>query len=64
MVMEQLTKCMPTGLQIWLKERKPKTTEEVGKLADDYIAAWKSTKTCQEDVIPSESEKRGAFGRL
>ena len=43
MVMEQLTECMPTGLRIWLKERKPKTTEEVGELADDYIAAQKST---------------------
>ena len=42
--MEQVTECMPTGLRIWLKERKPKTIEEVGELADDYISARKSTK--------------------
>ena len=43
-VMEQLTECMPTGLRIWLKERKPKTIEEVGEMADDYVVARKCTK--------------------
>ena len=43
-VMEQLTECMPTGLRIWLKERKPKTMEEVGEMADDYVVARKCTK--------------------
>ena len=43
-IMEQLTECMPTGLRIWLKERKPKTIEQVGELADDYISARKSAK--------------------
>ena len=42
--MEQLTECMPTGLRIWLKERKPKALEKVGELADDYISARKSAK--------------------
>ena len=43
-VMEQLVECMPTGLQIWLNERKLKTIDEVGELAYDYIAARKSAK--------------------
>ena len=43
-VMEQLTECMPNGLRIWLKERKPKTVNEIGELADDYVAARKSAK--------------------
>ena len=42
--MEQLTECMPTGLRIWLEERKPKTIEEVGQRADDYVIARKRTK--------------------
>ena len=43
-IMEQLLECMPSGLQIWLKERKPTTIEEIGELADNYISARKSAK--------------------
>ena len=30
---------MPTGLRIWLSEKKPATCSEAGKLADDYLLA-------------------------
>ena len=48
MVMEQLMESMPTDLKIWLKERKPKTTLEVGELADDYVTARKCAKEEQK----------------
>ena len=43
-VMEQLIDSMPADLKIWLKERKPKRTHEVGELGNHYIAARKYTK--------------------
>ena len=36
---EQLLNSMPTGVRIWVSERKPKTVAEAGKLADDYTLA-------------------------
>ena len=48
MVMEQLMESMPTDLKIWLKERKSKTTLEVGELADDYVTARKCAKEEQK----------------
>ena len=42
--MEQLTECVPGGLQIWLKERKHKTKEEAVELEDTYISARNSAK--------------------
>ena len=36
---EQLLNSMPVGLRIWVRERKPKTVAEAGRLADDYTEA-------------------------
>ena len=36
---EQLLNSMPVGLRIWVRERKPKTVAEAGRLADDYAEA-------------------------
>ena len=36
---EQLLNSMPVGIQIWVRERKPKTVAEAGRLADDYTEA-------------------------
>ena len=39
MVVEQLLNTMPNELRIWVGERKPKTSTETGRLADDYLQA-------------------------
>ena len=36
---EQLLNSMPVRLRIWVRERKPKTVVEAGRLADDYAEA-------------------------
>ena len=43
MVMEQLIGNMPPELQVWVRERKPKTVKETGEIADDYVLARKGT---------------------
>ena len=39
---------MPLRLQVWVRERKPKTVNETGEIADDYVLARK--ETVQEKV--------------
>ena len=46
-VREQLINSLPDDVRIWVKERKPKTSEEAGALADDYVQARK--KSGKED---------------
>lgn len=36
---KQLLNTMPSDLKVWVGERKPKTGEEAGRLADDYLQA-------------------------
>ena len=40
-VLEQLLITLPEDVRIFVKERKPRTSVEAGRLADDYIAARK-----------------------
>ena len=40
-VLEQLVETLPTDVRIFVKERKPETTAEAAKLADDYCQARK-----------------------
>ncbi|XP_065062272.1 uncharacterized protein LOC135689086 [Rhopilema esculentum] len=42
-IMEQLLSSLPLELQIWIRERKPTTSEEAAILADDYLLARKAT---------------------
>ena len=42
-VLEQLVNTLPMDVQVWVRERKPKTSEEAGQLADDYLQARKQT---------------------
>ena len=42
-VCEQLINTLPTDVQVWVRERKPKTSQEAGQLADDYVQARKQT---------------------
>ena len=44
MVMEQLLNTLPENVKIWVEERRPKTSEEAARLADDYLRARKQTK--------------------
>jgi len=38
---EQLLNTLPQDIQIWVQERKPTTSSEAGRLADDYIKAYR-----------------------
>ena len=49
-VKEQFVEVLPDEVRVWVKERKPRTSEEAGKLAEDYRQArkaelWTSTPT-------------------
>ena len=43
-VLEQFINALPEEIRVWVKERKPKTSEEVSQLADDYVQARKQAK--------------------
>ena len=43
-VLEQLINALPEEIRDWVKERKPKTSEEASQLADDYVQARKQAK--------------------
>ena len=42
MTAEQVLNVLPCDVQVWVRERKPRTSEEVGQLAEDYLQAWKT----------------------
>ena len=44
-LMEQLLTMLPENVRLFVKERKPKTSAEASKLADDYIVARKEDAT-------------------
>ena len=37
MVREQLLNTLPEEVRVWVRERKPKSCEEAGQLAEDYL---------------------------
>ena len=39
MVMEQLLNMLVPDVRLWVRERKPKSSEEASQLADDYMQA-------------------------
>ncbi len=41
-ILEQLLSSMTPELQVWVRERKPKTAAQAGELADDYVLARKA----------------------
>ena len=41
LVKEQFTEVLPEEVKVWVKERKPRTSEEAGRLAEDYRQARK-----------------------
>ena len=43
-VMEQLLNNMPVELQVWIRQRKPKTVKKAATQADDYVLAHQGMK--------------------
>ena len=56
LIMEQLVDNMPPGVQIWVREHKPKTGTEAADLADDYSDARRGV---QIDSGKKFSQKNG-----
>ena len=48
-IWEQFLQGVPTGLSVWLKERKPKSAKEAAQMAHDYILA-RGTKPSYEKL--------------
>ena len=57
MIMEQLLNTMPSSVRIWVSERKPKTSQEAGQLADDYQQARRRTQHGVNWNQPQEIKK-------
>jgi len=54
LVKEQFTEVLPEEVKVWVKERKPGTSEEADRLAEDYRQARK-----KDLWIPSAEPKKG-----
>ena len=52
-VVEQFINILPDNMRIWIKERKPTTSLEAGKLANDYLQA---RGTSRDSVIKSQAK--------
>ena len=53
-IQEQLLKTLTPAVQVWVKERNPKTALEAGQLADDYTEARRqSTKDDHIISVPA-----------
>lgn len=71
-VLEQLINTLPADIQVWVKERKPKSSEEASQLADDYVQARKqnsketetpgSKRSTTERQTQGPCEKCGKMG--
>ena len=57
-VLEQLLNTLPEDARIFVKERKPRTSMEAGRLADDYIAARKdeAAEKGEEEKAPDRRQ--------
>ena len=42
LVKEQFVELLPEDVNVWAKERKPRTSEEAGRMAEDYRQARKA----------------------
>jgi len=45
---------LPEDVKVWVKERKPKTSEEAGRLVEDYRQARKPGKLSYSHQGPSQ----------
>ena len=58
-VLEQLLNSLPENVRIWVMERKPKSSEEAGKLADDYAQARRQNDGRRSDPTKKPMEQKG-----
>ena len=56
MIKQQLMSCLPEDARVWVSERKPKTSEEAGGLADDYMQARETRK--MEESLQTDGPPR------
>lgn len=60
-VMEQLINMLPLDVRIFVKERKPKTSAEAARLADDY---WQARKPSYGGIVrPMGGDKKSGLGK-
>ena len=60
-VKEQLLNTLPQDVRVWVKERKPATSKEAGRLAEDYLQAQKTTSKSKQGL---RSDKHPTGPRL
>ena len=58
-VLEQLLNLLPENVRIWVMEQKPKSSEEAGKLADDYAQARRQNDGRRSDPTKKPMEQKG-----
>ena len=59
---EQMLNSLPAEVRVWVRERKPRTVAEVGKLADDFAQARGQTKEGRSDEgRPVEEQKKECY---
>ena len=58
MVREQLLNTLPEEVRVWARERKPKSHDEAGQLAEDYLQARRATQGPNKQVR-SERQPQG-----
>ena len=65
--MEQLLETLPPAVKIFVKERKPTTSQEAALLADDYVTAHKESRLTisskRESVVCHKCKKAGHYAR-
>ena len=60
LVNEQFVEVLPEEIKVWVKERKPRTSEEAGRLAEDYRQARKRDLWVP-GMEPKKSSQRTCF---
>lgn len=61
-VLEQLPSTRPEDVRIWVSERKPTSSVQVGQLAKEYLQARKLTQAMGKSEAPKRVDKRAAGG--
>ena len=65
-ILEQLLETLPPAVKMFIKERKPATSQEAVLLADDYVTALKESKPTQvkrENVVCHKCKKARHYAR-
>jgi len=57
LVKEQFVEVLPEEVKVWVKERKPNTSEEAGQLAEDYRQARKRDLWIQGEELKKGNQK-------